>query len=150
LPNAGTTITKLFRIENPASETVFVRSASITGKYFAITAPLPMRMELAPGNAYEFAVAFTPLASGVFEATIAIDDRTYRITGAANEPPFPKPAILIDMPNPASGQQGKVSVRFGDASRSIGTGRLRMDFTAGHSCGRCSAVHQRKQPSRNV
>jgi hypothetical protein len=129
LAERGTTITKLFRIENTTQETVSIQSASVTGSQFALPQAFPAPLELAPRNAYEFAVSFTPTASGVFQGAIVLDGRTYRVTGSANEPPFPKPTIVIDLPNSTSAQQGKVSVHLSQASRSIGTGKLRMDFS---------------------
>jgi hypothetical protein len=130
LTERGTTVTKLFRVENTTQEPVYIQSAAVTGSHFALPQSFPAPLELAPRNAYEFAVAFTPKASGVFQGAIVIDGRTYRITGSANEPPFPKPTIVVDLPNPASAQQGKVSVHLSQASRSIGAGKLRMDFSA--------------------
>jgi hypothetical protein len=89
---------------------------------------MTLPLELAPGSAQDFDVTFAPLASGVFEGALVIDGRTYRLTGSANEPPFPKPTIVLDLLNAASAQQGKVSVHFGQSSRAIGSGTLRMEF----------------------
>lgn len=129
LAERGTTITKLFRVENTTQETVYIQSATVTGSQFKLPQSFPAPLELAPRNAFEFPVLFTPTASGVFQGAIVIDGRTYRITGSANEPPFPKPTIVVDLPNPGSAQQGKVSVHLSQASRSIGTGKLRIDFS---------------------
>ena len=82
---------------------------------------LPLPIELAPHASVDFNVVFAPVASGVFEGSLVIDGRSFRLTAAAHEPPFPKPAILVDLPSPTSGQQGRVSVQFGQASRAIGT-----------------------------
>jgi hypothetical protein len=100
----------------------------VNGKYFRLAQELSLPLELAPRTAIDFDIAFTPAASGVFEGSYTVDGRAYRLTAAANEPPFPKPAIVVELPNLASGQQGRVSVRFGQASRAIGSGKLSMEF----------------------
>lgn len=128
LAERGTIASKTFRIENPTSEAVRVQSATVTGGHFRFGQPLSTPLELAPRASIDFEVAFAPAASGVFQGSLDIDGRIYKLTGAANEPPFPKPAIIVDLPNPGSGQQGRVSVKFGEASRSIGAGKLRMEF----------------------
>jgi hypothetical protein len=128
LVERGTTASKKFHLENTTSERVRIQSASITGKYFRLAQELSMPLELASHASVDFDLVFAPAASGVFEGALLIDGRTYRLTGAANEPPFPKPAIVVDLPNPTSGQQGRVSVRFGQASRAVGSGKLSMEF----------------------
>lgn len=128
LAERGTSTQKTFRLENTTSETVQVQAAAVSGTHFRLAQPLSLPMELAPKAALEFSVLFAPGASGVFQGSLAIDGRSYRLLGAANEPPFPKPAIVVDLPNPLSGQQGRVSVQFGEASRAIGAGKLLMQF----------------------
>jgi hypothetical protein len=128
LVERGTTASKSFHLENTTSERVRVQATAITGKYFRLAQELSMPLELAPHTSIDFNLLFAPAASGVFEGALVIDGRTYRLTGAANEPPFPKPAIVVDLPNPTSGQQGRVSVRFGQASRAIGSGKLSIEF----------------------
>jgi hypothetical protein len=128
LAERGSSVAKTFRLENTTSEIVRVQTAAVTGAHFRSAQAFALPLELAPQGAIDFEVVFAPTASGVFQGSLAIDGRTYRLTGAANEPPFPKPAIVVDLPNPTSGQQGRVSVQFGQASRSIGPGKLRMEF----------------------
>lgn len=128
LAERGTIASKTFRLENITSETVRVQTAAVMGRHFRLRQDLPLPLELTPRTGFDFDVLFAPTASGVFEGSLIIDGRSYRLTAAAHEPPFPKPAIVVDLPNPVSGQQGKVSVHFGEASRAIGAGRLRMEF----------------------
>jgi hypothetical protein len=128
LAERGTTLTKTFRLENTTSERVRVQTASITGAHFRAAQDLPLPLELPARSFVDFDVIFAPSASGVFQGSLIIDGRSYRLTGAANEPPFPKPTIVVDLPNPTSGQQGRVSVHFGQASRAIGSGKLRLEF----------------------
>jgi hypothetical protein len=128
LTQRGTSISKTFRLENTTSERVRIQSAIVSGTHFRVNRELSMPLELSANASLEFDVTFSPTASGVFQGALVIDGRSYRLTGAANEPPFPKPAILIDLPIPTSGQQGRVSVRFGQPSPAIGTGRLKLEF----------------------
>lgn len=128
LAERGTSVTKTFRLENTTTERVSVQSATLAGTHFQTTQNLPLPLELAARSFIDFDIVFAPKASGVFQGSLTIDGRTYRLTGAANEPPFPKPTILVDLPNATSGQQGRVSVQFGQASRAIGSGKLRLEF----------------------
>ena len=128
LVERGSTASKTFHLENTTSERVRVQSATITGNYFRLARELTLPVELSPNAALDFDVVFTPTSSGVFQGALTLDGRSYRLTAAVNEPPFPKPAIVVDLPNPTSGQQGRVSVRFGQTSRAIGSGKLSMSF----------------------
>jgi hypothetical protein len=113
LAERGTTASKTFHLENTTAERVRVETAVVGGKQFRLGQDLPLPIELAPHASIDFNVVFAPVASGVFEGSLVIDGRSFRLTAAAHEPPFPKPAILIDLPSPTSGQQGRVSVQFG-------------------------------------
>lgn len=128
LAERGASTSKTFRLENTTSERVRIQTVTIAGKHFKLNQDIPLPMEFAPRTGIDLTVAFVPTASGVFEGSLVIDGRSFRLTAAAHEPPFPKPAIVIDLPNPTSAQQGKVSVQFGEASRAIGSGKLRMEF----------------------
>jgi hypothetical protein len=128
LVERGTTASKTFHLENTTSERVRIQTATINGKYFRLAQELGLPLELSSHASVDFNVLFAPTASGVFEGALILDGRSYRLTAAANEPPFEKPVILVDLPNPTSGQQGRVSVKFGQASRAIGSGKLSMEF----------------------
>ncbi len=128
LAERGTTLTKTFRLENTTSEKVTVQTATLAGTHFQTPQNLPVPLDLPAQSFVDFDVVFAPKASGVFQGSLTIDGRSYRLTGAANEPPFPKPTIVVDLPNATSGQQGRVSVQFGQASRAIGSGKLRLEF----------------------
>jgi len=128
LTERGTAISKSFHLENITSERVRVQSAAVAGKQFRLKDDLLLPIELAPRASMDFEVVFAASTSGVFEGSLVIDGRTFRLTGSANEPPFPKPTIIVDLPNSSSGQQGRVSVQFGQPSRAIGAGKLRMEF----------------------
>jgi hypothetical protein len=128
LAERGTSISKVFRLENTTSERVRVQAASVSGANFRVAQAFALPLELAPNSSLDFEVIFAPAASGVFQGSLTIDSRTYRLTGAANEPAFPKPALVVDLPTATSGQQGRVSVHFGQPSRAIGSGRLKLEF----------------------
>jgi hypothetical protein len=124
----ATTSAKIFRLENTTSETVRVSSVAVNGKHFRLPREIPGPFEMQPRSGIDIEVAFAPAASGVFEGSLVVDSRTYKLTGAANEPPMPKPTIVVDLPEAASAQQGRVSVRFGEGSRAVGAGKLTMQF----------------------
>lgn len=128
LVERGVVATKRFRLENTTSERVQVKSLAVSGRYFQLGGSVAAPVELQPRSAVEFDVSFNATTSGVFQGTLSIDGRDYRITGAAHEPPFPKPVIIVDLAERSSAQQGTVKVQFGTTSRAIGSGKLRMEF----------------------
>lgn len=128
LAERGTTVSKTIRLENSTSENVRIRTANISGSHFRAGQELALPLELTSNSFVEFDVVFAPGASGVFQGSLTIDGRAYKLTGASNEPPFPKPSLVVDLPNPQSGQQGRVSVQFGQPSRAIGSGKLKLEF----------------------
>src|SRR3712207_8555524 len=56
-------------------------------------------------------------SAGVFTGRLAIDGREIRLTGAAVEPPFTRPAVFLESFAAESAQQGRVSVRFASPDR---------------------------------
>jgi hypothetical protein len=85
-------------------------------------------LTLQPGASVTFTLVFEPAAAGVYAGTLRIDQRSYRITGAATEPPMLRPSVVIESIPTASAQQARVAVRFPAPSRASGPGRLRIDF----------------------
>jgi hypothetical protein len=124
----GTSAARMLRLENTTSETVRVSRVVVAGKHFVLQREISGPFDLQPRSGVDLELVFAPTGSGVFEGSLAIDSRAYKLTGAANEPPMPKPTILVDLPEAASAQQGRVSVRFGEGSRAIGVGKLTMQF----------------------
>jgi hypothetical protein len=116
-----------FELANATTQMVGFRSIQVTGAAFRGDV-LPAPGDLAPGTAAPFVVRFEPKTAGVFTGTLVVDGREFRLTGAAMEPAFTRPTVVLEEVSGESGRQGRVSVRFGSPSRASGTGRLRIEF----------------------
>jgi hypothetical protein len=119
---------KQFELANLSNTAVSVRRIELGGQAFRLELAQAPPFELPPGAAASFDVLFQPSTAGVYSGTIAIDGRTIRLTGAAMEPPFTRPAVVLETTPAGSAQQGKVAVRFAGPSRASGNGQLRIDF----------------------
>ena len=116
-----------FELVNATAQTVIVRSVDVTGAAFRIE-NAPSMGELPAGVNAPFAIRFQPPAAGVFTGSLVIDGREFRLTGAASEPPFARPSVVLDTFTAESAKQGRVSVRFAAPSKANGTGTLSISF----------------------
>jgi hypothetical protein len=123
----GTSADILFELVNATNQPVAIRTTRVSGTGFSSSA-LPPSAELAPGAAISFSVRFEPGNAGVFTGSLMIDGREVRLTGAASEPPFTRPAVVLESFAAESAKQGRVAVRFASPSRASGTGRLLITF----------------------
>jgi len=123
----GSTSEVTFELANTADQAITVRSVQLTGAEFR-SERLPAATDLAPGATVSFPVRFAPQAAGVFTGSLLIDNREFRLTGTATEPPFTRPSVIVDSAAGESARQGRVSVRFASPSRAAGAGALRINF----------------------
>jgi hypothetical protein len=116
-----------FELVNATTQTVPVRSVQVTGVAFRLD-NAPAITELPAGAAVPFVIRFQPAAAGVFTGLLSIDGREFRLTGAASEPPFTRPSVVLDTFTSESARQGRVSVRFPSPSKASGDGTLQILF----------------------
>lgn len=128
LVERGSSSSQRFVLKNTTAVAVVVTSAKVTGAGFSGPVGLSLPMQIAPNAEAAFDVAFEPKESGIAKGVLTVDDRNYQLTASASEPPFPRPAVMIESAALTSGKQGKVSVKLASASRAIGEGKLRIDF----------------------
>jgi hypothetical protein len=117
-------------IENQASVLLTVPAISIPASDFSLVATPPSGTVLRPGQTSAFDMQFTPPVAGARTGTLVLGDRSYPLTGIGQDQPLPKPALTIDLKQPASLQQGALIVRFDAPSQSTGTGTVTLTFQA--------------------
>jgi hypothetical protein len=117
-------------IENQSAVFLTVPAISIPDGDFSLSGVRPSGTVLQPGMSSAFDVQFTPSIAGARTGTLVIGDRTYPLTGTGQDLPLPKPALTIDLKQPASLQQGLVTVRFDAPAQSSGTGTVTLAFQA--------------------
>ena len=127
LVERGLSSTQQFSLKNSTGVAVVVTSIAVSGAAFRIPAGAPPRTQLAPGAELTFDVVYEPKASGIAQGTLAIDGRTYLLTGSGKEPPFLRPSVVLESGALTSGKQGKVSVKLPGISRASGAGVLRIE-----------------------
>ncbi|MEJ7608819.1 MAG: choice-of-anchor D domain-containing protein [Bryobacteraceae bacterium] len=137
-----------FRLLNPVSQAVRVSTLVVTGTAFqARVRPLPI--EIAPRGIEEFQIIFEPKSAGIHTGTLTVDGRAFRLTGAS-EPPLPRLLVVLEPPVLTSGQQGKVSIRFGETVRASGVGQVKIEFRPAGVADNDSAIQFIKSSSRAV
>lgn len=124
----GQSITKRFVVRNNAAVAITVGSMSLSGAAFRSTGLPSFPLTLAPQQESSFDVICAPVLAGIQQGSITLEQRTYALTAFSVEPSFPRPLIEVDRSVPASGQQIKVSVKFGITSRVSGDGSLEVSF----------------------
>lgn len=122
----GAAAARLFELSNPSTTPVSVGAVEVSGAAFRLLDVPSLPLTLAPGASASFQAVFEPRTAGVFTGSLTIDSRSYRLTGAAQEPPFERPAVTFETSTPGSARQVKVGVRFPAPSRANGAGRLRL------------------------
>lgn len=127
----GQAVTRRFALSNDGTSSVEVsRLEIVSGLYFAIVPPLNLPWRIDPSLQRTFEIRFAPLRSGIPEAILQLDARTFRLQGVALEPQLPEPRITLLDSDHRSGRQERLQVRLAEPSRTTGTATLTMQFEA--------------------
>jgi hypothetical protein len=123
-------VTKLltFELSNPSSSTVSVNALSVTGSGFKGPIGASAPISIAPGQTVSFQVEFSPTSGQASEGALAVDQRTFVLTGQGLSPPLPEASIVFGSSVGQSVQQNNVSIPLAAASQVTGTGTLTMTF----------------------
>lgn len=116
-------------LTNTGAAAATVGTISVAGgPAFSGPIGLSAPVTILPGASVAFQVGFQPQTSATFQGTLTIDQRSFKLTGSAFDPPIPTAAILFDNGANASGQQRTVSIQFSSASPAAGSGTLTLAF----------------------
>ncbi len=121
----GASAARRFFLENQTTQVLAV-GATLSGPGFRLDGAPPAC--LAPGDSAVLAVVCEPAAAGALAGNLQIAQRQVLLKAMGVEPPLPHPEILLDLPNPASAQQGLLRVPLASASQGSGSGKLTVDF----------------------
>jgi hypothetical protein len=140
---AGQTVT-FGSVQVGSSQTIALTLANQTNALLAVPAIPPLTSggfsvagsaltatSVPAGSSTELDVIFTPTAIGPQQATLTIGLSGYPLQGTGLAPPpavFPLPSIQLNLPAPASAQQGTLSVGLASASASSGAGTVTLAF----------------------
>lgn len=125
---AGSSVTRRFRLENPYTERVEVAELAVQGDAFRLSAAFVVPRSLEAGESLAFEIAFVPVSAGVHAGRLVMNGRAFVLSGTATEPPPPRPQIVLDPANLRSGQQVRLRIRLAERARAAGQGELRVQF----------------------
>jgi hypothetical protein len=124
----ATTVTRRIVVSNPStSGKISINNVVALGASFHLTRD-PLPIVLAPGASASMRLDFTPISNGAQQGTLEIDQRSFHLTGIGLDPAAPIPSIELDLPQPASAQQGKLTVKLGSVSQATTTGEVDIDI----------------------
>jgi hypothetical protein len=121
----GSQASRRFTLSNQTRQGL-LPAVALSGSGFRLDSAAPT--QLAPGDSATFTVICMAEQAGTLSAVLQIEQRQITLKASVTEPPLPRPAIVLDLLNAASGQQGTVSVRLVSAARGRGSGKLSVDF----------------------
>ncbi len=130
----GSSKVQSFTMSNPSAANLTVQTISRDrGRDFLVPSVLQRHVPLASGQTASFQVKFQPLNRSTAQGTLAVDGRSFNLTGLGITPPLeavlPSLAINLASTAGASAQQNNLSVALGSASPVGGSGTLAMQFT---------------------
>lgn len=130
-PNAvvGTTVSGSIDIQNTGNAAATINNVSLSGRYFAVTAPaLPARID--PAGTLSLPVSFTPGALGVLTSTLGIDTQVITLRGIGAAPPdLPAYTFTGVGATAAAAEQPSVGLMLADTYDTEITGTLTLTFT---------------------
>ena len=128
---SGQTKLLTFNLSNPANSSVTVGALSVTGAGFKGPIGASAPISVAPGQEVSFQVAFQPVSGQASQGTLAVDQRSFVLTGQGLSPPLPGASIVFGASAGQSAQQNNVSIPLASASQVSGTGTLNHDVSIG-------------------
>lgn len=80
-----------FSLQNPGAQAMTIATFQLTGSGFQISSGPKAPFTIAAGDAVTFVINFTPAAAGSYTGALAIETRTYALTGSAFDTPTTTP-----------------------------------------------------------
>lgn len=114
-----------FGLENLGAQRLTVTSIAVTGAGFRLAGAPGLPLALGGRESAPFDIVFEPETNGARSGTLNVDGRVVTLTGSGQEPPLPRPLIVLQNTQPlASAQQVPILIRFDAPSRTAGSGTL--------------------------
>jgi len=117
-----------FSLRNPGPADMTVATFQVTGSGFQMSAGPKAPFSIAAGDAIAFVVNFTPSRAGSYPGALAIETRTYVLTGTAFDTPLPAPILEFDSGAIQSAQQRRLTMRLPAAASISTSGSVNLAF----------------------
>ena len=126
--DVGATATQNLVLYNAASTSVTVGSVAVSGSGFALVPGLTTPVQIGSGQSVPFQVTFSPLSGTLYQGTLAVDGRTFMLTGQGLDPSLPSASMVFASNVGASAQQNSITIPLASASQTSGNGTLTLAF----------------------
>jgi len=126
--DVGVSATQDLVLFNPASSSVTVGRVTVSGSGFALVPGLTTPVQIGSGQSVPFQVTFTPLSGTLYQGTLAVDGRTFTLTGQGLDPALPSASIVFASDVGTSAQQNSITIPLASAAQTTGNGTLTLAF----------------------
>ena len=117
-----------FYLQNTSAQAMPIATFQVTGATFRQSSGPKAPFTIAPGDSAAFVIEFTPNAAGSYAGMLAIETRTYVLSGAAFDSPLPKPLLEFDSGPMQSAQQRRLTMRLPSAASAAASGFVNLAF----------------------
>jgi hypothetical protein len=117
-----------FSLQNPSAQAMTIATFKVTGAAFQLSTGPQAPFTIPAGGAITFVVTFTPNAAASYTGSLAIETRTYVLTGTAFNTPLPTPLLEFDSGSIQSAQQRRLTMRLPTAAASSASGNVNLAF----------------------
>jgi len=116
-----------FLMRNDGGGSVTVGGVVLSGGGFTMIVPPVMPVSLASGQVMGFTVRFSPDRAAIFQGTVTIDARVFRIEAVGFDPPLPLATVSVNSSS-QSATQGKLSIQFLAPPPTASSAAVSMEF----------------------
>jgi hypothetical protein len=120
-----------FSLQNPGAADMTIATfnlTNVTGSAFRMSAGPKAPFTIAAGDTIAFVINFTPKAAGSYTGALAIETRTYALTGTSFNTPLPTPVLEFDSGAFQSAQQRLLTMRLPTAASITASGSVNLTF----------------------
>jgi hypothetical protein len=117
-----------FYLQNNSTQAMPVATLQITGAAFRQSSGPKAPFTIPAGKIEVLVIEFTPNAAGSYNGVLAIEARTYALSGVAFDPPLPKPLLEFDSGPVQSAQQRRLTMQLPSPAPAAASGFVNMAF----------------------
>ncbi|HEX5229164.1 MAG TPA: choice-of-anchor D domain-containing protein [Bryobacteraceae bacterium] len=129
--DVGSSAKQTLVLSNSIGASILVSNVSVTGTAFSMVPGLILPIQINPSQKVSFQVAFAPQAGIPYKGTLAVDGRTFPLTGTGLAAALPTASLVFGPGTVASGQTNNISIPLAEASQTAGNGTLALSFQPG-------------------
>jgi hypothetical protein len=117
-----------FYLQNASAQPMPIALFQVTGAAFRQSSGPKAPFTIAPGETTSFVIDFTPVTAGSYSGSLAIETRTFVLSGTAFDSPLPKPLLEFDSGPMLSAQQRRLTMRLPTAASASASGFVNLAF----------------------